>query len=355
MRDAGARLLLYAAFGAVAALLVVLFLGVGSNSTVDTATPTGKTDVATPAPRDKSSERAIEAANAASDAEPKGDDSGRAGANEVTPAISSPAQSLPVAEVNTDRTGTDARRALASQSSAVGSGGPDDAGVPRGWCFRARSGFTWQESHAGPGPQHQFASDSRVVWQGSASARIGAAEESLPTDVVGVMWQAIVATPLRGKRVELSAFARSAISRPGRPWVGHLFVRTQGKAPLELMLSDQNAPSGARGLNQYVPRNPEWDRYRVVLEVPSDAEVMYYGFALYGGGYVWIDDVRISTADASAVLTKYGSVGGNPNIAIDPAWVLPAPFNLGFELTNDDSAGGGEAPPAACARESVDG
>jgi len=140
----------------------------------------------------------------------------------------------------------------------------------------------------------------------------------------------------------MSASVRSRITQ-----VGHLFVRTQAKVPLELLVSDQNAP-GARGINQYVARNAEWERYRVVHDVPADAEVMYYGFALFGGGLVWIDNVRISIVDGTSGLSHYGSVGGNPAIPIDPSWVLPLPLNLDFELTSDGPTGGAEASHPDC-------
>jgi hypothetical protein len=113
------------------------------------------------------------------------------------------------------------------------------------------------------------------------------------------------------------------------------------------LVSDQSAP-GARGINQYVARDAEWERYRVVHDVPADAEVMYYGFALYGGGLVWIDDVRISIVDGASGLSHYGSVGGNPVIPIDPSWVLPVPLNLDFELTSDGPTGGAEASDPPC-------
>jgi hypothetical protein len=341
-------LVLLAAIGALVASLVVLFIADSSHPIVGAAMPPGKrTGVAIPV---SSRHRVSTVADEPSSPDLEGDLSDRAGANEGIPAISSVSASPPVVPVDTDHDGSEASRVLANrQSTAAGFGGSADAAAPLGWCFRAQSGFTWQETGAGPGPQHELASDTSVVWQGSASARIGAANDSLPSAVVGVMWQAVVATPLRGKRVEVSAYVRSRITQ-----IGHLFVRTQAKVPLELLLSDQNAP-GARGLNRYVPRNAEWDRYSVVFDVPSDAEVLYYGFELYGGGYVWIDDVGISIADTGSALTHYGSVGGNHNIAIDPSWILPAPLNLGFELTSDGPTGGAEASHPACASESANG
>lgn len=218
---------------------------------------------------------------------------------------------------------------------------PGGRPVPLGWCFRAQSGFVGNEANSGRAPQHGLSGDTSVVWHGSTSARIGA-DDSLPLDVVGVMWQAVVATPFRDKRVEVSAYARTKITR-----VGHFFIRTQAQVPLELLLSDQNT-SGAKGINQYVPRDADWERYKVVHDVPADAEVMYYGFALYGGGRIWIDDVRISIVDEAAPLSHYGSIAGNPNIAIDPTWILPAPLNLDFELTSGGPTGGAEAANPAC-------
>jgi hypothetical protein len=340
-------LVLLAAIGALVAVFVVFFIGQNSNPTVGAAMPPGKSAEVAVRAAAVTSDPVSTVADEPASADLEHDASGRAGRNEVTPATSSISKSPPIAPVDTHHDASEASPVLANRpSSAAGSAGSADAAVPLGWCFRAQSGFTWQDTQVGPGPQHGFASDASVVWQGSASARIGAANEALPAVVVGVMWQAVVATPFQGKRIEVSAYVR-----PRFTGVGHLFVRTQAKVPLELLLSDQNAP-GAQGINQYVPRTADWDRYRVVLDVPSDAEVMYYGFALYGGGDVWLDDVRVSIADTTSGLTHYGSVGGNRKIAIDPSWVLPAPVNLGFELTSDGPTGGGEASGPACARAS---
>jgi hypothetical protein len=241
-----------------------------------------------------------------------------------------------------DRSASIRRPASDQLSTAPRSVADGMATVPLSWCFRAHGSFVWQEMNAGLPPQHSVSTDTNVVWQGSASARVDAANDSISLEGVGVMWQAVAAAPFRGKRVEVSAYARPRITR-----VGHFFVRTQANFPLELWLSDQGTP-GARGINQYIPRDAEWDRYRVVHDVPADAEVMYYGFALFGGGHVWIDDVRISIVDEAQALSHYGSVKGTPNIAIDPTWVLPAPLNLDFELTSHGPSGGAEALHPDC-------
>jgi hypothetical protein len=327
-------LLLFTAIGALVALLIVFFGGERANPPVSAIVP------ASPA---ASSNRVVTAADEPSSAtDLEGDVADGAGVNEVTQVISGVTESPSVAAINTDGGGSAARGVAANDrpSATPPSSASGTAGVPLSWCFRTRSGFTWQAGRTASGPQHGFSSDTSVVWQGSASARIGAADDSLRPDTVGVMWQAVVATPLRGKRVEMSASVRSRITQ-----VGHLFVRTQAKVPLELLVSDQDAP-GARGINQYVARDSEWERYRVVHDVPADAEVMYYGFALYGGGLVWIDDVRISIVDAASGLSHYGSVAGNPAIPIDPSWVLPIPLNLDFELTSAEPTGGADASPA---------
>jgi hypothetical protein len=328
-------LLLFTAIGALVALLIVVFGGERANPPISATVP------ASPA---ASSDRVVTAADEpASGTDLERDLAHGAGAEEVTQETSGVADSPSVAPIDTDRDGAAMRSVAANDRPAATPprGSSDTAGIPLSWCFRARSGFTWQERRTASGPQHGFSSDTSVVWQGSASARIGTADDSLRPDTVGVMWQAVVATPLRGKRVEMSASVRSRIAQ-----VGHLFVRTQAKGPLELLVSDQNAP-GARGINQYVARNAEWERYRVVHDVPA-AEVMYYGFALFGGGLVWIDDVRISIVDGTSGLSHYGSVGGNPAIPIDPSWVLPVPLNLDFELTSDGPTGGAEASHPDC-------
>jgi hypothetical protein len=336
VRNGGAQWLLFTAIGALVALLIVFFGGEEANL------PGRVTVPASPA---TSNNRVVTTADeSANGTDLERDVAEGAGPTEDPPLRSRGTESPSVGPIDTDRDGAAARSVAAKDrpSAMPRSGANTAAGFPLSWCFRARNGFTWQENGAASGSQHGFSSDTSVVWQGSASARIGAAGDSLRPDTVGVMWQAVVATPLRGKRVEMSASVRPRIAQ-----VGHLFVRTQANVPLELLVSDQNAP-GARGINQYVPRNAEWERYRVVHDVPPDAEVMYYGFALYGSGLVWIDDVRISIVDGASGLSHYGSVAGNPAIPIDPSWVLPVPLNLDFELTSDGPTGGAEASHPDC-------
>jgi hypothetical protein len=329
------------AFGAFVAALAILFLGRASNApTSSTPTRLQRPEAAASAPVASGNDRTTTTPDAllpdtenARDALEQVDQ-----AAETAPGITNPSTAAERdAAVATRIPAAD--QPLATARAAAG----DTAEVPLSWCFR-ETGFAREELQAGLAPQHDLSSDTAVAYQGSASARIAAADGSLQQETVGVMWQGVDATPFRGKRVEVSAAARPRITR-----VGHFFVRTQAAGPLELRLSDQGS-LGARGINQYIPRQADWDRYRVVHDVPTDAEVVYYGFALFGGGNVWIDDVRISIVDRTAGLSHYGSVAHTGNIAIDPAWILPAPLNLDFELTSAGPTGGAEASHPGCAQ-----
>jgi hypothetical protein len=329
----GARLLAWTMLGIVVAL-VVMFFGVEPSLT---ESPTAATS-ARPAQRAPTTVADSSEPMRTTAAESSGDDAAERDVpagdqDDARTSLLSPAPIAPASINSGGNVAASLRVPTAAPKSAAPTSDLDaDSGFPALWCFRARSGFIWQEADDRAVPQHLLASDSNVVSSGAASARIGAADVTLPGSVVGVMWQAIAATPFRSKRIAVSAHTRARAVQNA-----HLFVRTQAKGALALWVSDQKVP-GARGLNQYLKQDADWTRLAVVHDVPADADVLYYGLALFGGGHVWIDDVTIAVVDASAPLTHYGSVAGVASIPIDPRWILPRPANLDFELTTAEPA-----------------
>ena len=340
----GARVLLFTVLGALAALLVVFFVGEEPPSIAGarelprpTSSATAPAGVNTQSGRDGP---AVE--ERATGIDPEGDVADGAGG--VDTAVPNSAVAAGEPPIDTARGSTTANRARANAlpPAPSGNGSDETAETPPFWCFLARNGFSWQEERTASGPQH-LSSDTSVVWQGSTSARITSTDESDGNAAAGVMWQAILATPLRGKRVEVAAQIRARFRLIG---AGHLFVRTQPQEPSILLLAD---PPGTGGLNHHVPSTGDWERYGVVLDVPSDAYFMYYGFALYGGGDVWIDDVRISIVGEDRALTHSGSIVGNPPIYTGVAW--SAPQNLDFESSGDGPPGELEPTLPSCTRQ----
>ncbi len=71
----------------------------------------------------------------------------------------------------------------------------------------------------------------------------------------------------------------------------------------------------------------DWTSYAVVLDVPTDAVVIFFGPMLTGTGVVWADDLSLDVVDPAKVATNGGWEG--PNFEHDPK----APQNLGFEAS----------------------
>jgi hypothetical protein len=199
----------------------------------------------------------------------------------------------------------------------------DIASYPPHWCFRL-SGAT---PEAGAAARLHVALDSRVVAQGSRSARVDT-RASLPPDVTAVLWQAVDAQSYRGSRLQLVAQVRSEAA------VARLFLRSQSGPgrDMERLRSDL---AGEPGVGQPIASDTDWTRVAVVHDVPFDAFNVYYGVALYGNAKLWLDDVRITVVDTRVPLTQEDSADDSPSIRIGPPmWAWNGPSNLDFELTS---------------------
>jgi serine/threonine protein kinase len=98
--------------------------------------------------------------------------------------------------------------------------------------------------------------------------------------------QSVAAAEYAGKRVRVSAFLKSAAVDV---YAALIFRTTQEsfEHPIEARL---------RGSN-------DWDRYEVVLDVPTAQRTILIGVRLFGAGTVWADDFNIEAVDQSVPLT----------------------------------------------------
>ena len=223
-----------------------------------------------------------------------------------------------------------------SQSAAEPASDADEfTELPLGWCFRTwpGPGGPWLAMSPPGEPTHELRTDSRVVWNGSRSAWLGT-ESSGSTErpYADVMWQTIDATRYRGSRIELSAQFRDLRSDGSI----QLFLRTQRATEREIVLlgtPPQNMWFGQLG--------DSWWRPSVVSDVPTDADVLVVGIAVYNRGHVWIDEARLTRVSTSTPLTN-NPLGGGERFAMPLAHAgqrFNAPTNFDFEATNLDPAG----------------
>jgi hypothetical protein len=195
---------------------------------------------------------------------------------------------------------------------------------PLGWCF-----FTTLD--------HEFASDSEEVWNGSRSVVIreaGPVAESAYK--VNALWQAVDATPYRNSRVEIVARVKSR---------GGVFVFLHGVTNPELLLTN-NQLRVASSNNQYFGAvGDNWARLAIVGDIQSDADVVYFGVAQNGSAPLWADDFRITKVGASTPITATASQNAPLFLYVSSSGALAQPTNLDFEITNADAEDG--APSAA--------
>jgi hypothetical protein len=153
-----------------------------------------------------------------------------------------------------------------------------------------------------------------------------------------VLWQAIRAAPYRGKRIVFRPYLRAmpggSITAFLRSWDGSTW--TPQIAPDRLQPA--KAPIATWGA--------AWGNPRLLLDVPLDAEIIYYGIVQARARSVWIDHVEVSTDDipgplgAAPSISRYLATGmfleNLPALPIDPNFVWDKPQNLDFEIVYPD-------------------
>jgi hypothetical protein len=168
-------------------------------------------------------------------------------------------------------------------------------------------------------PDFTFTLDGTERTNGEYSGSITATRESRRP---GILFQAADATPLRGKRVELSADMRTRGATNG----AGLWLRgDDGQGNLVAFdyqkLSNDPAPGG----------DIEWSTHHVVLDIPDDARLVSFGLSLSGSGQVWFDNVRIEVVSLDTPIT--GESARSPHgLVAGPTDLTNKPGNLDFEL-----------------------
>jgi hypothetical protein len=173
--------------------------------------------------------------------------------------------------------------------------------VPNGWFA------------AGFAPDLYEISVDRSVFHGGGASGYIAALHSEPGDWATLM-QRIRADNYRGHRVRFSGFIKSEAAS-----AAHLWMRV-------------DAIGGIRAFDgmQYRPiiGTTEWQKYVVVLDVPMDSDVIFFGLLFVGPrGKAWMDDLELEIVSNDVPTTE--------RVHIVPDETLKAPShatNLGFEM-----------------------
>jgi hypothetical protein len=182
------------------------------------------------------------------------------------------------------------------------------------------------------------------VWNGSQSAYVAylRSDSTVNRLHTGWLWQAVDARPLRGKRIEVSVWARML----KRDLADHFRMHAEILSGPSLEIRRRNdstqrglslpaLPGGVSGGGSY-----NWTRHAVYADVPMDADALLYAMATTG----WLDDVRVSIvgeAEAIGRGSRSAVNGSTAQFPVSAEMVLPAPANLDFEepAIADRSAG----------------
>jgi hypothetical protein len=134
----------------------------------------------------------------------------------------------------------------------------------------------------------------------------------------GTLTQAFRADAYRGKRLRMSAYVKTdGVERQSGLW-----MRIDGKAKTGLAFDNM--------MRRPIKGTTDWKKYEVVLDVPDDAEEIYFGFLVAGKRQGWVDDIAFDVVNHDVPST--GLKTQSSNRAGELIENLPKePTNLDFE------------------------
>lgn len=167
------------------------------------------------------------------------------------------------------------------------------AAVPTGW-YAAGSAVADYDMGSQPGQRHPDDFNAYIRARKASSG-------------FGTLMQTISAGSYHGKRVRFSGYLKTSDAGKAGLW-----MRIDGSERRVLGFDNMQK----RALHG----NHDWQRYTIVLDVPTDATDIAYGFLLDGKGEVLADDFTLETVGLDVPTT-----GGIPHAQL-PA----APVNMRF-------------------------
>ena len=179
---------------------------------------------------------------------------------------------------------------------------PARAEMPKGWF--------------GGGEGYELTSDTEVKHGGKASGSLQATDKAKN---FGTFTSAIRADNYRGKRVRLVAYVKP---EGVKGWAG-LWLRADGKEKTAIAFDNMNA--------RPIKGTSDWTAYGLVLDVPRDAEEIYFGCLLSGQGRLWIDDMQLLVVDPDVPVTAQPQAGTARPGEYKPIDLPKEPVGLDFE------------------------
>lgn len=123
------------------------------------------------------------------------------------------------------------------------------------------------------------------------------------------MMQQFKADKFRGKRLKLSCFLKTKDVQS----FSSMWMRVDDAYGDILQFDNMS--------NRSITGNTNWNRYSIVLDVPSDSSIIAFGIILSGQGHVWVNQFTFEEVDKNVATTNLET----------PSELLDEPFNLSFE------------------------
>ncbi|HLR67459.1 MAG TPA: helix-turn-helix domain-containing protein [Virgibacillus sp.] len=155
---------------------------------------------------------------------------------------------------------------------------------------------------------YEMGIDREVVHQGKASGYLKS-KTVLDQTNFATMMQQFKADKFIGKRIRLSCFLKTKdVGSFSSMW-----MRVDGVSD-DILQFDNMSDRPIKG-------NTNWNRYSIVLDVPSGSSVIAFGIILSGHGQVWVDQFTFEEVEEDVPTT---------NLEIQSE-LLDEPINLSFE------------------------
>jgi hypothetical protein len=141
----------------------------------------------------------------------------------------------------------------------------------------------------GGGEGYELSRDDTEKHGGKASGCVRSTGNG--TDGFGTLTQWFRADGYRGKRVRMSAYVKT----DGVEGKAGLWMRIDGKEKTGLAFDNM--------MGRPVQGTTDWKKYEVVLDVPEEAEEIFFGFLVAGKGRGWVDDIAFQVVDKDVPTT----------------------------------------------------
>ncbi len=168
--------------------------------------------------------------------------------------------------------------------------------MPNGW-------FVAGSNPAG----YEMGIDNSVSQNGNSNAFIES--KTVKEYQFGTLMQTITAENYLGKRLQLSGYMKT---KDVKGWSG-FWMRIDGDNYQTLGFDNMQM--------RPIKGTTNWNRYEIVLDIPSNSKTINYGALLAGEGKIWFDNIVIKEVDKNIPLTNIMKEHKLSN----------APINLDFE------------------------